>query len=170
MKSNSNKIRKIAATGVIAAVYVVLTISLSSLSYGGIQFRIAEALMLLCFYKKEYCYALTVGCLISNMFSPMPMDMAVGTAATAIAAFFMYLIGKKSENFRLLKMIIASFMPVISNGIIVGIELNVAFGEPLVISMLQVALGEFVCVTVLGVIIFRLLEKNKQFFKLIAGK
>ena len=160
MKSNSNKIRKIAATGVIAAVYVVLTISLSSLSYGGIQFRIAEALMLLCFYKKEYCYALTVGCLISNMFSPMPMDMAVGTAATAIAAFFMYLIGKKSENFRLLKMIIASFMP----------ELNVAFGEPLVISMLQVALGEFVCVTVLGVIIFRLLEKNKQFFKLIAGK
>lgn len=159
--------RKITLMGVVAAIYVVLTISLSSLSYGGVQFRVAEALMLLCFYKKEYCVALSVGCFISNMFSPMPVDMLVGTLATVIAAVPMYFIGKTGEKLRLFKMIIASLMPVISNGIIVGLELNIAFGEPLVISMVQVAFGELVCVTVLGVIIFRLLEKNKQFMRII---
>ena len=65
-------VRRITIMSVVSAIYVVLTIALSGLSYGGIQFRVAEALMLLCVFKKEYCVALSVGCLISNMFSPMP--------------------------------------------------------------------------------------------------
>ena len=123
-----NNTRKITLMGAVAAIYVVLTISLSSLSYGGVQFRVAEALMLLCFYRREYCVALSLGCFVSNMFSPMPVDMIVGTLATVIAAVPMCLIGKTGEKFRLAKMIVASFMPVVSNGIIVGLELNIAFG------------------------------------------
>ena len=153
--------------GVVAAAYVVLTITLGDLAYGGVQFRISEALMLLCFYHKEYCYALSVGCFISNMFSPMPIDMAIGTAATVIAAVVMYLIGKNAQKARLPKMIAASLVPAVANGIIVGIELNYFYELPLLLSMAQVAFGEVVCVTILGVAIFKLLEKNKRFMKII---
>lgn len=154
--------------GVVAAAYVVLTITLGDLAYGGVQFRISEALMLLCFYRKEYCYALSVGCFISIMFSPMPIDMAVGTAATVIAAVVMYLIGRNSQKARLPKMIAASLVPAVVNGIIVGTELYVVFGgAPLALFMGQVAFGELVCVTILGVAVFKLLEKNKRFMKII---
>lgn len=153
--------------GVVAAAYVVLTITLGDLAYGGVQFRISEALMLLCFYRKEYCYALSVGCFISNMFSPMPIDMAIGTAATVIAAVVMYLIGKNAQKARLPKMIAASLVPAVANGIVVGIELNYFYELPLLLSMAQVALGELVCVTILGVAVFKLLEKNKRFMKII---
>ena len=40
---------RIAVIGVVAAIYVVITIVGADLSYGPIQFRVAEAFMLLCF-------------------------------------------------------------------------------------------------------------------------
>lgn len=160
-------IKKLTITGIVAAMYVAITIMLSGLSYGGIQFRIAEALMLLCFYRKEYCYALSIGCFISNMFSPMPIDMVVGTSATILAAISIYLIGKSKIN-KTAALVLASFMPVIFNGVIVGLELGFLYGEVATyIYMLQVAFGEFVCVTILGVILFKAFEKNKHFMNLI---
>ncbi len=153
--------------GAVAAAYVVLTVMLGDLAYMGIQFRISEALMLLCFYRKEYCVALSVGCFISNMFSPMPIDMLVGTSATVIAAVCMYLIGKTDGKAHLPKLIAASLVPAAANGVIVGLELKFAFGLPLLLSMAQVAAGEVVCVTFLGTAIFSILEKNKSFMKLI---
>lgn len=159
--------KKIANIGVVAGIYVVLTVALSSLSYGGVQFRVAEMLTLLCFYKKDYCLSVTLGCFISNMFSPMPVDMLIGTLATVVAVVPMYYIGKKATKNRLFKMVLASLCPVLSNALIVGAELKIFVGLPFVISALEVALGEIVCVSLLGVICFWNLEKNKQFMKLL---
>lgn len=164
---NTN-VKELARIGIVAGLYVVLTVALSSLSYGGVQFRVAEMLTLLCFYKKEYCVALSLGCFISNMFSPMPVDMLIGTFATVVAVIPMYLIGKNATENRKIKMIIASLFPVVSNGIIVGLELKIFVSLPLFLSMAQVAFGEFVCVTILGVLTFGLLEENKQFMKVIS--
>lgn len=151
--------RQIAIYGMVAAVYVAITVMLSSLSYMGVQFRIAEVLTLLCFYKKEYIIPLTLGCAIANLFSPMmAWDLPMGTLATLIAVFLI----TKCKNIW-----IASFMPVIINGIIVGIELKLAYDLPLLLSMAQVAVGEFVCVTILGVTIFKLISKNKKFMEII---
>ena len=150
--------KKLTALSIVAAIYVVLTVMLGELSYSNIQFRISEALILLCFYKKEYIYALSVGCLIANIFSGMPIDVIFGTLATVIAAFLVY----KSKN-----IYIASVFPVIVNAVIVGAELNLFYGLPLFLSMAQVALGEFVCVCILGVILFKSIEKNKAFMRII---
>ncbi len=150
--------KKLTALSIVAAIYVVLTVMLGELSYSNIQFRISEALILLCFYKKEYIYALSVGCLIANIFSAMPIDIIFGTLATVIAAFLVY----KSKN-----IYIASVFPVIVNAVIVGAELNLFYGLPLVLSMAQVALGEFVCVCIFGVILFKSIEKNKAFMRII---
>ncbi|MBE6837703.1 MAG: QueT transporter family protein [Ruminococcus sp.] len=162
-----NKINKIVISGVVAGIYAVMTVALSGISYGGVQFRVAEALMLLCVFRKEYCVALSVGCLVSNMFSPVPLDMIIGTLATVVAVIPIYLVGKLYNKKPLLTHVIASLFPVISNGVIVGLELNYFFGQPLALSMLRVALGELVCVTLLGVILFRVVSKNKQFMRII---
>lgn len=164
---NSRNIRKITLMSAVSAIYVVLTIALSGLSYGGIQFRVAEALMLLCVFKKEYCVALSVGCLISNMFSPMPLDMVIGTLATVVAALPMYFVGKLYDKKPLLTLVVASLFPVISNGIIIGLELNFFYGEPLLVSMAQVMFGELVCVSVFGVILFRMISKNNHFMRIL---
>lgn len=156
-------IKEMTVYAMVAAIYVVLTLLLGSLSYNGIQFRIAEALILLCFYNKRYCIPLTIGCLVANLFSPFGLiDVLFGTIATVIA-----LIGIMfSKN-----LLVASIYPVIANGIIVSIEIcfidNVWTWGSFFLNFGTVALGEFVCVCVLGVILFTCLSKNKGFMNLI---
>lgn len=147
---------------IVAALYAVLTVAISPIAYGPIQFRISEILVLLCFYNKKYCVSMTLGCLIANLFSPMALlDVPFGTLATVLAV----LVIAHSKN-----LFLGSLAATVFNGIIVGIELYVAFKEPLLISMGTVALGEFVVVSVAGVIIFKLLEKNSHFMRLIDDK
>ena len=43
-------IKKIAISGMIAALYAALTVALSPLSFGPVQFRVAEALTILPFF------------------------------------------------------------------------------------------------------------------------
>lgn len=159
---------RIANIGVVAAIYVVLTVVGGDLSYGPIQFRVAEALMLLCFFSKDYILALTLGCLIANIYSTVgPIDTVVGTSATLIAGILIYLFRKEDS---LSRMIICSLFPVVANGFLVGAELNLVLKLPFWLSVGEVALGEFVCVTILGVVIFKLLSKNKGFMKLICSE
>lgn len=173
-------VKKIAVLSLVAALYVAVTMALGSLSYGNIQFRVSEALVLLCFYRKEYCYSMVIGCLLANIISTVgPIDMVVGTLATLIAVVLIFLCGKyftaflenkfslSAKTAAVLSMITASLAPVVLNGVLVGLELKYVFGLPLFLSMGQVALGELVCVTVIGVILFTILEKNKAFMRFI---
>lgn len=162
--------RRITRIGVTAAIYVVLTLMCSQFAYQSVQFRISEALMLLCFLNKDYIIALSIGCLISNIFSTVGMiDTVVGTAATVIAGILIYLFRKEGSTSRL---IICSLFPVILNAVFVGAEITILSSEPVSFfaMALSVAIGEFVCVTILGVILFKALEKNQMFMKTVAAK
>ena len=64
---NKNLTKRIVVTGVIAAIYTILTIILAPISYGPIQFRISEIMMLLAFVDPIYIIGLTLGCFISNI-------------------------------------------------------------------------------------------------------
>lgn len=159
---------RIAVIGVVAAIYVVITIVGADLSYGPIQFRVAEAFMLLCFFNKDYIFSLTIGCFIANIFSTVGLiDTVVGTSATLVAAIMIYVFRNEDSAVR---MVICSLFPVVVNGLMVGAELNLVLKLPFWLSVGEVAFGECVCVTVLGVIIFRLLSKNKGFMKLIMAE
>ena len=146
----------------VAALYAGLTLALPGISFGPVQFRLSELLVLLCFYRRDYSVALILGCFIANCFSPMAlMDMIFGTLATAIAVIPM----RSVKNIW-----VASLLPVISNAVIIGVELNIAFGEPLWAGMLSVGLGELAVITVLGCPLFSLvLEKNKRFMEIIGA-
>lgn len=159
MQKNNLSAVRIAKLAAVAALYVALTYAFGFMSYGNIQFRVAEALMLLCFYKKDYGISLVIGCFISNIFSPMMiMDMIFGTLATLLAVLLIFI----SPN-----LFVASLAPVLTNAVIVGIELSISFHTPLWLNAVSVAFGEFVCVSVIGVVAFKLLEKNASFMKLI---
>lgn len=162
-KNQTNKIRDLARLAVVAALYAALTLVLSGFSFGPVQFRIAEILTLLCFYRRDYSIALIVGCFIANCFSPMAlMDMVFGTLATAIAVIPMFSV----KNIWL-----ASLLPVLSNAVIIAVELQLAFNEPIWLSMLTVGLGELVVITAVGCPLFRfVLEKNKPFMELVGSR
>ena len=155
--------KRLAKTGIMAALYVAATLACAPLAYGQVQFRLSEILMLFCFLNKDYIVSVTFGCVIVNLWSPLGLvDVIFGTSATLIAGLLMYLTGKK------LGIATVSLFPVLSNGIIVGAELTYLFQEaPFWANAGFVALGEFVCVSVLGVIIMRLLMKDKRFMKII---
>lgn len=147
------KVKSSVKTAITAAVYVALTVSFAPLSYGMVQVRFSEALMLLCCIAPQYGIALSLGCAIANLFGGFGLlDILVGTAATAISAVCM----RKTKS-----LFAASLWPVFWNGLLVGVELSVLTATPLILCILGVAVGEFLSVTVFGVLLFKLLEKTK---------
>ena len=79
-------IHQVTFCGILAAVYAALTICTSAISYGQIQFRLAEALCILPYFNPVSTIGLTLGCLIANLFSTVSaLDIIVGTAATLLA-------------------------------------------------------------------------------------
>ena len=151
------KTRKLAFCGIVACLYAVVTLVTSSFAYGPIQFRIAEVLCLLCLFTPTAIWAATLGCFIANLFSPLPLDLLFGTLATLIGC-----IGTaKCKNIWLLP------LPVIlSNAVIVGIELAVAFytrelfWTGFAISAAEVAIGEIAVLYLLGVPLMQVLRRS----------
>ena len=162
MSKNKFTTQSLARLAAVTALYAALTVALQPISFGLVQLRISELLVLLCFYRRDYSIALILGCFIANCFSPMAlMDMCFGTLATAIAVLPMYSI----KNIW-----IASLLPVVSNAVIIGAELYFAFSQPLWLGMLTVGAGELIVITIIGCPLFRfVLQKNSSFKKLIGS-
>ena len=78
-------IRDLCLAALIAALYAVLTVALPIPQYGGVQLRAAEAMTVLPFLFPAATPGLFVGCIIANLFSPYPLDVLCGSAATLIA-------------------------------------------------------------------------------------
>ena len=150
-------IQGICINGIIAATYAALTIAMSPIAYGPIQFRFSEIMVLLCFFNKRYSIGLTIGCFLANCLSPTAsLDILFGTAATLLAC-----LGIMFSKWLLL----AVSFPIISNAFIIAWELTF-FGEPYWFSALTVGLGELTVMTA-AYIIFMILKCNKGFFKII---
>ncbi|WP_391489237.1 QueT transporter family protein [Clostridium septicum] len=152
--------KRLVKTAIIAALYAILTIILAPISYGPIQFRLSEVMVLLAFFDPFYIGGLTLGCLLSNILGGYGvMDIVFGTIATFMSVSSISLTAKflKQNKFSLL---IASLWPTLFNGVIIGWMLNFVLGVPIFITMLQVAIGEFVVVTILGVSIAIIIKRK----------
>ena len=79
MNKNIVNTKFLVSTALIAAIYVVMTLAIAPLSFGMIQIRISEVLMLMAFIDKKYAPGLVLGCFIANCFSPFGMmDVVFG--------------------------------------------------------------------------------------------
>lgn len=146
-----NITQTIVKLGVVAALYVALSLLIEPLSFSQIQLRLGETLMVLPFINKKYTISLTIGCLIVNLFSPLGIiDVIFGVLATLSACL---LISYCRNIF--LVLIPATLI----NAVVVGFELNLVFKLPLFLTMLTVGIGEFLAVLI-GVLIFNILIKK----------
>ena len=104
----------------------------------------------------KYALSLILGCFIANTTSSLGWyDMLFGTLATALAIIPMIFIRK---------MPIAALFPVISNAIIVPLELGLAFGmwkAGFWYNVWTVGLGEFVVLYFLGIPVMSAIAKNE---------
>ena len=157
--TNELKTKRLVRTAVIAALYALLTVALAPISYGNFQFRVSEILVLLAYFDPFYIGGLTLGCFISNLLGPNgTMDVIFGTLATFISVGAISLTAKYIKNKA--SLVIASLWPTIFNGIIIGWMLNVTVGAPLWLTMGEVALGEFVVITIVGIPIFKMIQNR----------
>lgn len=152
------QIISITKIAIVAALYIVLTVLIYPLSFNEIQDRFSEVLLLICFFDKKYGIGIVVGCAVSNLFSPIPLDVLFGTAQTIVAVV---LIGY-------LRPLILSLILTILSMVIVGLEIAVisSFDMWWLITI-QVMAGE--AIVLLGIVypLSFLLKRSKSFMKII---
>ena len=151
------KKKSLALGGMIAALYAGITIALAPVSYGPVQFRVAEALTLLPFYIPEAVPGLFVGCFIANAMSPSgALDMVVGSLATLTAAY----LSRRMPNLWL-----AALPPVLVNMVVIGTMLHLIMENvPLWSTIFYVGIGQ-VGACAIGIPLMKILEKNKLISK-----
>ena len=133
----------ITTAGLIAALYVVLTIASQAfgLASGAIQFRLSEALTVLPMFTHAAVPGLAVGCLMANIVTGCAFwDIIFGTLATLVGAVGTYML------------------------IVPAILIKVYGAEDSYLYfMLTVGIGEIVCCGIMGVILYKVIKKSKLF-------
>lgn len=159
---NHNVIKEIIFNALLAAIYIVITIVSSSFSYLGIQFRLAEILILLCFFNPKYMSGILIGTFISNLFSPLGYyDWIFGTLATFLSCLCIAFSPK---------LLLGIFAPILINGVIVGLCLAHIYQLNFFLQFALVALGEASVLLVLGYPLFMVLMRKEYIRKIFNVK
>jgi uncharacterized membrane protein len=141
---------------VIGSLYAAITLLLAPLSYGVMQVRVSEALVVLSMFTPAAIPGLGAGCFFANLLGPGGfIDAAIGSIATVIGAIGTY---------RLRNAFYAAPMATVaSNAVIVGWMLYYFYAVPLplVSCMLWVGLGELIACYGLGIPLARFLQSRR---------
>ena len=149
--------RKLVVSAVTAALYAGLTIALAPISYGAIQFRVAEALCVLPFLIPETALGLFVGCLLANLMTGNVVDIIFGSLATLLAGV---ITSKMKRPWQ------ACLPPILCNAMIVGAVLSEAYGiGNFWICAGQVGLSEALVMFILGLPLLMWLSKKENLYK-----
>ena len=157
MKKTGFTARAVALGGVIAALYVALSMAAAALglSSGVIQVRFSEALCILPCFTPAAIPGVTVGCFLTNVIAGgEPLDMIFGTVATLIGAVGTYLLRKNRW--------LAAVPPIFANVLIIPWVLQTAYGvtDSYWFLMLTIFAGEFISIGILGELLYTALEKS----------
>lgn len=158
-------IRKLTLCAVVAALYAAITILTAPLSYGLIQFRLSEALIVLCCFEPFLGIGITIGCLLANLFSTVTvLDIFIGTAATALACLWT----SKCKNPWLMPL-----PNILCNALLVGSMLAfVLFPDNLSVGFAtaaaQVGFGELAVMYLLGVPLYFFAKKSNFIAKALS--
>ncbi len=147
-----NLSRDLAFGGMIAALYVVLTLVSAAfgLASGAIQVRLSEALCLLPCLMPAAVPGLFVGCFVANLVTGCAFwDVIFGSLATLIGA-----VGTRMLRSRPM---LSWIPPVLSNAIIVPIVLLRVYGVPDAwwFLVLTVGAGEIISCCLLGLLVLK---------------
>lgn len=182
-KAQRKRLLTLVQGAVIAALYLVSTFLTSAISFGIVQFRIAEALAALAILFPGAPLGLFVGCLLANLLNPASLgiiDILGGSIATGIAALLTYRLGRSyrrslrayflskqaADRPRLILRLIPLLAPIIINAVVVGIYLPfiIQGADPtlpvILISMLSIFISQSFAVYALGLPLLLALERT----------
>lgn len=154
--------RYLTKASLIAAIYIVLVIiqmlpiPIANLTFGPVQLRIAEGLVLLPLVEAAAVPGVFVGCLLSNLLLASYsgfglLDIVGGSLVTLLAA---YLTSKMKNKF------IGMIPPVVLNGLIVSIWVSYFTKIPYLFTVIGIAGGELLSLTIFGTIFLYVYEKS----------
>ncbi len=154
------KIRFVAHSAMIAALYVVLTYlaNLLGIASGVIQVRFSEALTILPYFTSAAIPGLYIGCLLANFLTGAAVwDIIFGSLATLIGAVFTYLLRKKNEK-------LAPVPPILANTLIIPPILKLVYEvtDSMPFLYLTVFIGELISCGILGLIFLYAIKKHKS--------
>lgn len=147
----------IARAGMIAALYVVLTMLFAPISFKEVQVRISEALTILPLFTPAAIPGLFVGCLISNILGGCILwDIIFGSIATLLGAIGGYMLRRNKW--------LVPVPAIIANTIIVPLVLRFCYGVnlPFILLVLSIAAGEFLSCFVLGELLAKVLSPIRE--------
>ncbi len=164
-----NPTRELTLCAMLGAAYAVLTMVMPIPQYGGVQIRLAEALMVLPFLFPGATPGLFVGCAIANLLSPYGLlDVAAGSMATLLSCLW---------TARLKNPALAPLPAVVCNAGIVGAVvafaqtgLGPAFWPAYAFNALSIGVGECIAVAFLGPILLNALPRVPTFRALIPAR
>ncbi|MBS4198232.1 QueT transporter family protein [Bacillus sp. FJAT-49732] len=161
------KTKTLVINGIIAALYIVVTLLIKPFGFTNIQFRLSEMFNHLVVFNKKYFFGIVVGVLLANLFfSELGLyDLFFGVGQSIVAL---------SITIFSSKFIKSIWMRMIFNTIIfsftmffIAIELNLALGFPFWITWFTVAISEFI-VMAIGAPLIMALNKRINFDKLLS--
>lgn len=159
------KTKTIATSGIIAALYVAVSLLVAPFGFTAVQFRVSEMFNHLIVFNKKYFLGIVLGVFVTNMFSPLGLyDLTFGVAHSIITLSLTILASKYIKG-NLGRMIFNTVMFTFTM-FIIAFELNLALDLPFFYTWLTVAAGEFVVLAV-GIPIILALNKRLNFKSLI---
>ncbi len=165
--------RQITMAAMVAALYFVLCYfgNIFQLTFGPVQVRLGEALTVLPFLFPAAAPGVALGCLLTNILSPYgPIDMVVGTLATAIAAFW---------TMKMPRWYLAALPPIMMNALLlppmwawaVAGAVNGVFWAEYVFNLWTFVVGEVLACYVLGTVLLKAMPQVSFFRNMIpAGR
>ena len=152
----NNKTKMLTEAGIIAALYVVLTMfsSVLGLASGPIQVRLSESLCVLAMFTPAAIPGLTVGCLFGNILSGCALlDVVFGSLATLAGAIASFALRKHQ--------IWAVAAPIIVNTAIIPFIIKFEYGmnQALLAIVFGVFIGELISIGGLGQIVIKAYTK-----------
>ena len=164
-------IRTITTSGVIAALYVAVTLLIAPFGFTLVQFRISEIFNHLIVFNKKYFFGIVIGVFIANLLlSPIAVDIIFGVLHSAIALSITIFSAKFIKGIikRMLfnTIVFTLTMVIIAYQLTFFADIPEFNGIPFLIIYLTLAVSELV-VMVIGIPIILALNKRLNFKKLI---
>lgn len=156
-------VQEMTKVGLVAALYVAVTLVLAVISFGTVQLRLSEMFNYLVLFHKRYIVAVTLGVVLANFLSPWWwIDVPIGGTATLIVLIICRIVTKNMKNL-VMKLIITGVLFTVS---MFTVAAQIAFisEAPFWPIYGMVAVGEAFSMLVGGVTIY-LLQKKINFAK-----
>ncbi|MBU5364986.1 QueT transporter family protein [Enterococcus devriesei] len=147
-----------AKMAVVTGLYVTVTLVLSVVSFGAIQFRLAEMFNYLPLFNRRYTISVTLGVAIANLASPLGIvDVLLGSFSTWIVLLVCRRVTQNIPSLKF-KMIVTALIFAFSMFTVAG-QLSFFYQAPFFFNWLVIGLGELLSMSLGGAMIYLISQR-----------